>query len=179
MAICTLNKDLLKSNTCGYSLPTVTDIYLANYQDVSATTISAGTGADAGCEEITNISLTGSSKFYHIEPAKDSVTFTDELVVGDSGNKYRTQSLTFTVNGTYDNCMHGALDALSLGKFFGVVKTAEGSYLGLGRVTGLEAESASLNGGSDNNGMIITLSANTTESALPLSDAAVAVVLGN
>ena len=178
MAICTLNRDLLKSTSCGYSLPTITDIYLANFEDVTATAISAGTGASAGCEEVTAITMESDTKFYHIEPAKDSVTFADELTVGDSGNKYRAQSLTFTVNGTYDACMHGALDALSLGRYIAVVKTAEGSYLMLGRVTGVEAESASINGG-ETNGMIVTLSANTTESALPLSDAAIAVVLGD
>ena len=178
MAICTLNQDLLKSTSCGYSLPTITDIYVANFEDVSATTISAGTGASAGCEEVTGITMASDTRWYHIEPQRDSVTFADELTVGDSGNKYRAQSVTFTVGGTYDACRHGVLDALSLGRFIVVVKTAEGSYLMLGRVTGVEAEAASINGG-DTNGMIVTLSANTTESALPLAQAAINVVLGN
>lgn len=177
MAICALKKDLLKSTTCGYSLPTITDIYLANFDEVSAVTISAGTGTDEGCEEVTAITMANGAKWYHIEPQRDSVTFADELVVGDSGNKYRTHSLTWTNGGSYDACMHSVLDALSLGRYVAVVKNAEGNYLMMGRIGGLEAESASLNGG-DTNGMVTTLSANTTESVIPLSDAAVATVIG-
>ena len=179
MAItCLLNKDLLKSTTCGYSLPEITRVYLANYEQVSATTISAGTGADAGCEEVTAITMASGGTWYKIDPAKNSASFTDDLTVGDSGNKYRTQSLTFTVNGAYDACLHGVLDSLSLGKYVAVIKTAEGTHLMLGRITGLEAESASFGGGGDTNGLVVTLRANTTESALPLSDAAVATVEG-
>ena len=177
MAICALKKDLLKSTTCGYSLPTITDIYLANFEEVSAVTISAGTGTDEGCEEVTAITMVNGAKWYHIEPQRDSVTFEDALAVGDTGNKYRTHSLTWTNGGSYDACMHGVLDALSLGRYVAVVKNAEGNYLMMGRKGGLEAESASLNGG-DTNGMVTTLSTNTTESVIPLSDAAVATVIG-
>ena len=177
MAICTLNRDLLKSTTCGYSLPTITDIYLANFDEVSAVTISAGTGADEGCEEVTAITMANGAKWYHIEPQRDSVDFSDALAVGDSGNKYRTHTLTWTNGGSYDACMHGVLDALSLGRYVAVVKNAEGNYLMMGRIGGLEAETASLNGG-DTNGMVTTLSANTTESVIPLSDAAIATVVG-
>lgn len=174
MAICSLNKDLLRSETCGYSLPEVKDIYLANYSDVSST-VSADTG---GCEVVATLTLKGSEKFYHIEPAKDSVTFTDELVVEDNGAKYRTHTLSFTVAGQYDSCMHQVLDALSLGRYFAVVVTADGQWLALGRLTGLEAETATLSGGGDTNGMQIVLSANVTESAVPLSETAINVVKG-
>ena len=173
---CLLNKDLLRSTSCGYSLPEVKTIYLANMEDVSATTVSAGTGASEGCEEIATIAMVEGKRFFEIEPARDSVTFEDALATGSTGNKYRTQSITFTVNGQYDACMHGVLDALSLGRFFVVVLTAEGNMLGLGRVAGLEAEAAALNGGGDNAGIVITLSGNVTESSLPLSAAAEAVV---
>ena len=158
---CTLNRDLLRSNSCGYSLPEVKDIYLANYADVTASTVSAST--DTGCtgEEVVSISLANSAKFYHIEPAKNSVTFEDSLVVEDSGNKYRTHSLTFNIAGQYDACMHLDLDALSLG-----------------RLTGMEAETATLQGGGDTNGIQVVLTANTTESAVPLSSSAIATVKG-
>lgn len=176
MAIsCLLKQDLLKSNTCGYSLPEITRIYLANYEEVSATTISAGTN---GCEEVTAITMANDGVWYKIDPAKDSASFNDELVVGDAGNKYRTQTLTFTVSAAYTACLHGVLDSLSLGKYVAVIKTAEGTHLMLGRITGLEAESASFGGGGDTNGLVVTLTANTTESALPLSDDAVATVEG-
>lgn len=177
MAVCNLSKDVLRTSSCGYSLPTVTDIYLANYADVTSTDFS--TTAD-GCEEITAITMASGATFYHIEPNKDSTQFSDELVVGDNGNKYRTHSITFSISGQYDACQHGVLDALSLGRYFVVVKTAEGNYLALGRTTGLEAETATLNGGSETNGIEVTLSNNVAESAMPVVESVVNnVILGD
>ena len=103
---CSLNRDLLRTSSCGYSLPEVKDIYLANYSDVSASTVADGiaypdTTATTTCSGsvVTSIALKPSAKFFHIEPAKDSVTFEDTLVVEDNGNKYRTHSLTFNISG--------------------------------------------------------------------------------
>ena len=178
MAICNLTRDLLKSTTCAYSLPEITDIYLANYNDVAT---SAGTLSDSGscsAEVVTNIALDDGKKFYHIEPMKNSVDFTDELVTGDTGNKYRTHTLTFSTPGAYDECMHMDFDALSLGRFIGVVKTADEKYLMLGRVAGLEASSATLSGGKNGNGVTITLTANATESAMPIKESEISKVTG-
>ena len=171
---CKLDRDILRTTSCGYSLPEVKDIYLANYSDVSTTT-DCDTG---GCEVVSSITLANSEKFYHIEPAKNSTTFEDTLVVEDSGNKYRTHSLTFNIAGKYDACLHKDLDNLALGRYVAVVATADGSYLMLGRLGGLEAETATLSGGGDNNGIQIVLSGNVTESAVPLSEDAIAVVRG-
>jgi hypothetical protein len=171
---CKLNRDILRTNTCGYSLPEVNDIYLANYADVE-TTVSANTD---GCEEVASITLKNDEKFYHIEPAKNSTTFEDTLVVEDSGNKYRTHSLTFNIAGKYDSCLHRDLDNLALGRYMAVVVTADGQWLALGRLTGLEAETATLSGGGDTNGLQIVLTANVTESAVPLSAAAIETVKG-
>lgn len=178
MAVCKLTKDLLRSTTCGYSLPEITDIYLANYEDISATTISAGT---EGGTEVATISMKSSAKWYHIEPAKKSATFSDTLVSGNAGNKYRTATVGFTIAGAYDAKMVDALDALSLGRFVAVVKTAEGKYLMLGRLNPLEAsDTANLQGeGADGtNGLVVSLTGNETEAPLPLADAAVRTVTG-
>lgn len=161
---CKLSQNITRSSSCGYSLPEIVDIYLANFEDFSGVTPTADTG---GCESIATIP--SAITWYHIEPAKNSASFTDELVVNDNGTKYRTHTLTFNTVGSYTPCMHLALDDLSLGKYVAIVKTAEGSYLMLGRITGLEASTAALNGGSDNNGMNIVLAANTTESAIPVT----------
>lgn len=168
---CKLSNDMLRTSNCGYSLPEVTDIYLANYEDVASSAVEDN--------EITAITMVASTKFYHIEPAKGSASFEDALVVEDNGNKYRTHTLTFNISGRYDKNRSLDLDNLSLGKYFAVVKTAEGNYLGLGRITGLEAETATNAGGGDSNGLQVVLSQNVTESAYPLSEAAVKVVLGN
>ena len=175
---CNLTRNLLKSTTCAYSLPEITDIYLANYNDVSATTVAADS-AQCSADVVTAISMETGKKFFHIEPMKNSVDFTDELVTGDTGNKYRTHTLTFSTPGAYDGCLHMDFDALSLGRFIGVVKTADNQYLMLGRVAGLEASAATLAGGQTSNGVSVTLTANATESALPLADAAITVVTDN
>ena len=173
---CNLSKNLLRSNTCGYSLPEVKDIYVANFADVTAAPV------DYDCESgvtVSAITLASGATFYHIEPAKNSVTFTDELVVEDNGNKYRTHTITFNITGKYDKDMVCPVDALALGRFFVVVATADGEYLALGRTTGLEASEQSVAGGGDTNGITVTLTANVTESAVPLSAEAIAVVRGS
>ena len=176
MALCSLNKDLLRTTSCGYNLPQIKDIWLSNFSDVTDTKLTNDGVGD--CIEVSGITLASGATFYHIEPAKDSVEFTDELVVEDNGNKYRTHTLTFNVVGQYDACMRDSLDALSLGRYFAVVVDANGNWLVLGRLTGLEAETATLSGGGDTNGITVTLSANVTESAIPLTDEAIATVKG-
>ena len=173
MAVCSLDKDLLRSTSCGYSLPQIVTLYVANFADVKATVPEDG-------DEISGITMVTGATFHVIEPAKNSASFTDELVTNDNGARYRTQNITFSVTGQYDKDKHSALDALSLGKYFVVAKTAEGSYIAFGRRTGLEASAASNSGGSAdaNNGMTITLTADVTESALPLTQEAINTVIG-
>ena len=170
MAVCSLDKDLLRSTSCGYSLPQIVTLYVANFADVKTTVPEEG-------DEISGITMVSDATFHVIEPAKNSASFTDELVTNDNGARYRTQNITFSVTGQYDKEKHSALDALSLGKYFVVAKTAEGSYIAFGRRTGLEASAASNAGGSDTNGMTITLTADVTESALPLTKEAIDNVL--
>lgn len=179
MALCKLNRNLLRSTSCGYSLPEIVDIYLVNYEDISGTTVTEGSGTTEGCDEITGVGFKTGAKVYHVEPTKNSASFEDTLVVEDNGNKYRNASITFNVSGKYDSCMHGTLDALSLGRYFVVVKTADGNYLAFGRISPLEAETATYAGGSDNNGLQIVLSGNIAESPLPLADSYVETFLGN
>lgn len=174
---CKLNQNLLRSNNCGYSLPSIVDIYLVNYEDLSASTVG---NIDSGtCEGIDSITLASGAKVYHIEPAKNSASFEDVLTVEDNGNKYRTATVTFNVSGTYTACMHEALDSLSLGRYFVVIKTADNNHLGFGRISPLEAETATLAGGSDTNGLQIVLSGNIAESAMPLSETAIATITSN
>lgn len=176
MAICALNDNLLRTTSCGYSLPEIVDLYLINYADLDGLP-GTGTTGEEGEDEISGVTLVSGASVYHIEPARNSASFEDTLVVEDNGNKYRNASITFNVSGQYSAKMHAALDGLSLGRYFVIVKTADGNYLGLGRVAPLEAETATLAGGSDTNGIEITLSGNIAESPLTLTDAAVNNVL--
>ena len=175
MAVCALDKDLLRSTSCGYSLPQIVTLYVANFADVKQVAVT-----EPLADEISGITMVSGATFHAIEPAKNSASFTDEYVTNDNGARYRTQTITFSVTGQYDKDKHNALDALSLGKYFVVAKTAEGSYIAFGRRTGLEASAASNAGGSaDNtNGMTITLTADVTESALPLAEGAISTVIG-
>ena len=172
MAVCSLDKDLLRTTSCGYSLPQIVNLYVANFADVKNVAVTEKE------DEISGITMVSGATFHVIEPAKNSASFTDEYVTNDNGARYRTQTITFSVTGQYDKDKHSALDALSLGKYFVVAKTAEGSYIAFGRRTGLEASAASNAGGSDTNGMTITLTADVTESALPLTKEAINTVIG-
>ena len=93
MAVCKLNNDILKSGVCGYSLKQIVDLYFANYEDVTATTL--GTEGNT----VATITMGNSAKFYHVEPNKDSASFEDILQLGDAGAKYRTSTVTFSYGG--------------------------------------------------------------------------------
>lgn len=174
--VCKLANDILKSTSCGYALNEIVEIYLANFEDVTATAIGTPSGE---CETVTGITMASGTTWYKIEPSKNSASYSDTLTVEDNGRKYRVHSLTWTNPGSYDSCAHIDLDALSLGKYIAVVKDADGSYKMLGRLVGLEASAADLTGGNDGSGVTITLDGNAAESVMVLSEEAIAVVVGS
>lgn len=179
MAVCKLAQDILKSTFCGYSLKQIVELYLANAEDVTATTVGAPTEGKG--VEVKAITMAASAKFYKIQPAKDTATFTDSLQVGDGGSKYRQSSITWNISGEYTAEMVDVLDALSLGRFVIVAKLSDGSYVMFGRLTPMEAETASLESAAEAtgfNGITVTFTNSTVESPVPLSDDAVKTVLG-
>ena len=179
MAVCKLTQDILKSTFCGYSLKQIVELYLANAEDVTATTVGAPT--EGSGVEVKTITLAASAKFYKIEPAKDSATFEDSLQVGDGGSKYRQSSITWNISGEYTSKMVDVLDALSLGRFVIVAKLSDGNYVMFGRLTPMEAETANLSSAAEAtgfNGITVTFTNATVESPLPLSADAIKTVLG-
>lgn len=179
MAVCKLAKDILKSTACGYSLKQIVDLYLANYEDITASTVGKPTEGDG--VEVKTITLANQAKFYHIEPAKDTATYTDSLQVGDGGSKYRQTEITWNIAGTYTPNMVDILDALSLGRYAIVARLSDGSYVMFGRLTPLEATVASLTSAAEAtgfNGITVTFQNSTVESPLPLSAEAIQTVLG-
>ena len=179
MAVCKLAQDILKSTFCGYSLKQIVELYLANAEDVTATTVGAPTEGKG--VEVKTITMANSAKWYKIQPAKDSATFEDTLQVGDGGSKYRQSSITWNISGEYTADMVDVLDALSLGRFVIVAKLSDGSYVMFGRLTPMEAETASLQSAAEAtgfNGITVTFTNSTVESPVPLSDDAVKTVLG-
>ena len=159
---CLLSKSLTKENFCGYALKQITDIYLANYTQVG-TELTTAAGSSIGESGYIVSGITGDTQWYHIEPAKDSSSYNDDLVIGGNGSKYRTHTMTFSFNSAYSEEVAQALDKLSLG-----------------RLTGLEASSASSlseAAADGQNGITITLECNTVEPALPLSSTALNTVM--
>ena len=179
MAVCKLAQDILKSTFCGYSLKQIVELYLANAEDVTATTVGAPTEGKG--VEVKTITMANSAKWYKIQPAKDSATFEDSLQVGDGGSKYRQSSITWNISGEYTAEMVDVLDALSLGRFVIVAKLSDGSYVMFGRLTPMEAETVSLESAAEAtgfNGIAVTFTNSTVESPVPLSEDAVKTVLG-
>ena len=179
MAVCKLAQDILKSTFCGYSLKQIVELYLANAEDVTATTVGAPTSGKG--VEVKTITMADSTKFYKIQPAKDSATFEDSLQVGDGGSKYRQSSITWNISGEYTAEMVDVLDALSLGRFVIVAKLSDGSYIMFGRLTPMEAETSNLSSAAEAtgfNGVAVTFTNATVESPLPLSAEAINTVLG-
>lgn len=179
MAVCKLNQDILKSNFCGYSLKQITELYLANEEDVKGTTVGAPTSGKG--VEVKTITMEASAKWYKIQPAKDTATYEDSLQVGDGGSKYRQSSITWNISGEYTSDMVDVLDALSLGRFIIVAKLSDGSYIMFGRLTPMEAETASLQSAAEAtgfNGITVTFSNSTVEAPLPLSEDAIKTVTG-
>ena len=180
MAVCKLSQDLLKSSFCGYSLKQIVELYLANYEDVTGTTVGAPEEGEGGVE-VKTITMAATTKWYRIEPAKDSATFTDSLQVGDGGSKYRQSSITWNISGEYTPEMVDVIDALSLGRFIIVARLSDGNYVMFGRLTPMEAETASLESAAEAtgfNGITVTFTNSTVESPIPLSAEAVKVVTG-
>jgi hypothetical protein len=174
--LCSINKNLDKTG-CDYSLPQIVDIYLANYADVKEATVDE-TG------EVSAFVMNGQGKWYHIEPNKNSASWGDRLAVGDSGNKYKIHSVSFSYSNKYDAGMVDTMDALALGRFLAVLIMADGSAVLLGNKVGLEAsenDNVTNTGSGDataEGGLSVTLSANCVASALPLAKTAIEAVSG-
>lgn len=160
---CKLANDLLRENSCGYVLQSVQTIYLANTSEVATFDAEAGT-----------VTLSEGGKWYKIEPAKNTASFTDVLNVTDSGNKYRTHSLSFSVAGVYSAELKDALDNLSLGAYIAIAVFASGEGVLLGtKNAGLEATVVTNTGAasaSEASGISVEMSADLTNSAFPVAD---------
>lgn len=175
MAVCKLTKDILKSGVCGYSLKQIVDLYFANYEDVTSTTLG-----EQG-NTVKTIVMKNEAKFYHVEPNKDSASFEDALQMGDAGSKYRATTLTFSYGGAYNGDAVDNLDAFSLGRFIAAAKLSDGTWVLFGRLSPLEANAASFTSAAEATGFQgqqITLTNNTVESPLPLEETAIATITG-
>ena len=170
MASCTLAKNILKKDNCGYSLNKISDIYLANYGELEF---------EASNNQVSSITTAvTNAKVYHIEPSKDSASFEDVLNVTDSGAKYRTVTLNFSVDSAKLSAeLNDAIDAIALGRYTAVAQLVNGVYIVLGRQGALEATSANLSGAAsatEASAVQFVLVADSTETSMSLTSDAIA-----
>lgn len=140
MAGCKLTKSL-EDKACRYSVAGARALYLANYypptEDTTATdNVIKYTRNSDGL--ITNIALPADEKFYKINGSENTISFSDALLVGGNGGKYRQHTVNAVLN-QYDVDVLNEGDALSLGKFIAIVVDKSGRIMVLGRVNGLTA----------------------------------------
>lgn len=87
---------------------------------------------------ISNIVLPTGEKFFKVNGSDGTISFTDALLAGGNGGKYRQHTINAVLN-QYDVDVLDEGDALSLGRFIAVVVDKSGVPRLLGRTGGLSA----------------------------------------
>lgn len=158
MANCKLTKSL-DNKVCEYAIAGARDLYLANYYGANiVTTAPAEPVANAITYVvdtdgyITDILLPTGESFYKVQGATNTIGWTDALLVGGNGGKYRQHTVNAVLN-QYDIDVLNEGDALSLGRFVAIVVDNAGRAVVLGRTGGI---SAAANGFDYNSGLAET-----------------------
>lgn len=116
-------------------------MYLANFyppvegEEAVANAIAYKFDADGLIE---SVSLPEGEAFYKIEGAENTLSFTDALVAGGNGGKYRTHTVNGVLN-QHDADTLNEGDAISLGRFIACFVDNAGKVSVLGRTGGLTA----------------------------------------
>ena len=162
--ICKLRRNL--THSCGYQLPTITEMYFLNYGDLNGYT----TDVYDYCEFINSIDY--DNQFYKVEGT--NVSYTDALIVDDY-QRYREKRLTFNIYGKDDACRLSDYDVLAKGKFVVLIQI-EGQWILSGFANGMEADNNEL---STENDFYIELAENSVVSSLPVDDAVAEAIIHN
>jgi len=143
---CKLTKSL-DNKECAYAVAGARALYLANYYgpvegaEAVANAIAYQTDTDGYIDKIT---LPTGETFYKVLGAENTISFTDELLAGGNGGKYRQHTVNAVLN-QYDIDVLNEGDALSLGNFIAVVIDNAGRPILLGRTGGLKAPAGGFN----------------------------------
>lgn len=179
MAICHLNTNLTKDLSCGYNLQSVTKIYLAK---ASGAKYVLEPEDEDGHVKLSGVTLGEDSEWLEIDPAKGTASFSDTLNVTDSGSRYRSHTLSFSVVGIYGDDLHKAVDGLSLGSYIALAVFASGDAVLLGTPSaGLEANSVTNTGSgsaTEASGISVEMSRDLTNSAYPIDAKMLDTILG-
>jgi hypothetical protein len=141
MAGCKLTKSL-DGKLCEYAIAGARALYIANY--FPPTIYSTATPTNAIAYEfdedgyLSGIYLPSGESFYEVKGENNTMSFTDTLLAGSNGGKYRQHTVNAVLN-QYDIDVLDTGDALSLGKFVVVAVDNAGRIMALGRQTGLSA----------------------------------------
>lgn len=176
MAGCKLTKSL-DNKDCAYAVAGARALYLANYygpvEGAAAVenAIAYQTDVDGYLD---TISLPTGETFYKVDGAANTISFTDALLAGANGAKYRQHTVNAVLN-QYDVDVLNEGNALSLGRFIAVVIDNAGRPILLGRTGGLTAPAGGFdyNSGAaeaDAAGWTLALQGTSTEIAPILKD---------
>ena len=109
---------------CDYSTSGVEKLWLANKANVTGTTYNSG-------GEVTGVTfLSGTAIVYSIEPALDTCTFSDDLVVNGSRRNF-LQTINFGL-GSIDHDILATLEDLGLSNLVAFVKGSDGNIRAFG-----------------------------------------------
>lgn len=137
---CKLTKSL-DNKECKYAIAGARALYLANFfgptegDTAVENAIVYTIGTDGYVDKIV---LPTGETFYKIDGADNTISFTDALLAGGNGGKYRQHTVNAVLN-QYDIDVLNEGDALSLGRFIAVVIDNAGRPIILGRTSGLTA----------------------------------------
>jgi len=131
----------LGNKDCKYVLAGASKMWLANwYPPVEGEAAAEGVIAYSFDTDgmIDKITLPGTEKFYEIDGSENTLSYADTLLLGGNGGKYRQHTINAVLSKN-DQEMVDQGDALSLGRFLGVVLGKDGKLKVLGRTGGLAA----------------------------------------
>lgn len=176
---CKLTKSLDNKN-CEYAVAGVSALYLANwYPPVEGAAAVEGNIAYTTDVDgyITDMILPTGEKFYKIKGSPATTSFSDELLAGGNGGKYRQHTVNAVLN-QYDKDVLDEGDALSLGQYVAVVVDTAGRPIVLGRTSGLSAPAGGFNynsgaGAADATGWTVILQGISMELGRILKDTTV------
>lgn len=144
MANCKLTKSL-DNKVCEYAIAGARDLYLANFYGANIVetapvepVLNAITYVVDVDGYITEIILPTGESFFKVTGATNTISWTDALLVGGNGGKYRQHTVNAVLN-QYDIDVLNEGDALSLGRFVAIVVDNAGRAVVLGRTGGVSA----------------------------------------
>lgn len=137
---CKLTKSLNNKN-CDYAVAGASDLYFANwYPPVEGEAAVANAIAYSKDTDgyIDGIFLPTGEKFFKLTASDNTISFSDALLTGGNGGKYRQHTVNAVLN-QYDIDVLEEGNSLSLGKFLAVVVDKAGVPRVLGRTGGITA----------------------------------------